>query len=177
MGNLRNILALAFLSLLLSGCHRSQKYPYAINDFKTSLQPTLIDIVNQGIVGSDKSARYVKTHCSNEQLKKLSLSEHPILRAVALSALIDRKDFDNFQLVMYDLDDTTIIDIDAGEWCVLFRTVSDDLIESSTWHSAEEKNKTIQNVITQHYYLRSAYTIVSNIKLTEEYYPYIKEMI
>lgn len=162
---------------MLFGCQESHKYPYAINDFRASLQSNLIDIVNQGIVGFDKSTRYVQTHCTNEQLKKLSLSEHPILRAVALRALTERKDVDNFELVMSHLDDTAIIAMDAGEWGVWFRTVSDDLIGSSTWRSEEEKNKTIKKVITQHNYLQSAYTIVSKIKLTEEYYPYIKKMI
>lgn len=78
---------------------------------------------------------------------------------------------------MSHLDDTAIVAIDIGEFGTDFSTISDDLISHSKWKNMEDKNKTIDKVITEHNYLKSAYTILPQIAPKPKYYPYIRKMV
>lgn len=160
--------------IILLSCKNDNKYNYAIKDFRESLQPHLDRIVSKAIVMSYDSAL---THmATDEELKQLSRSEHPILRASAFCEMLDRKSFNYFDVIMDNLDDTATVVTDAGEFGVNYQAVSDYLLEQSSWKTQEEKNKTIDKVITQHNYLQSAYFILNKIEARDKYYPYIKDM-
>jgi len=77
---------------------------------------------------------------------------------------------------MSHLDDTAIVDTDAGEFGIWTRTVSDDILAEASWETHEAKNKTIELVLTKHNYLQSAYFILLKIEPQEKYYPFIKNM-
>jgi len=161
---------------LFSSCISNNKNSYAIKDFSNSLQPYLTTIVSSGIVGYDSLTYYVRKNATDEELRKLSKCEHPILRAVAFREMLDRKTFDHFNLIMNNLDDTAMIITDQGEFGLSFTTVSDDILEHGKWKDTVAKNKTIAAIITKHNYLTSAYKILSSAQLKPDYYPYIKDM-
>ncbi|PWU04291.1 MAG: hypothetical protein C5B52_01655 [Bacteroidetes bacterium] len=113
---------------------------------------------------------------TDEELIRLSKSEHPVLRASALRVMLDRKSFNHFDVVMNHLDDTAIVAYDVGEFGVSWRMISDDLLKKYRWESSQSLNKTIELVLTKYNYLRSAYTILLEIAPQEKYYSLIKEM-
>lgn len=162
------------IALLFWSCKTENKYSYAIKDFRKSLQPYLTEIVSKGIVMYyDSSLRNMAT---DKELIQLGQSEHPVLRASAFREMLQRKSFNHFDILMNHLDDTAIVATDAGEWGIWYRAVSDDIIEEAKWKDTANKNKTIDEVITKHNYLRSAYTVLSKIQPQEKYYSYIKDM-
>lgn len=167
-------IACVVLPLLVCSCKENNKYRYAIKDFKQSIQPYLTNIVSKGVVMARDSA--LQHLATNEELINLAQSEHPVLRASAFREMLERNSFNHFEILMNHLDDTAIVATDEGEWGILHKTVSDELIEVATWKDSSDRNKTIEQVITKHNYLRSAYTILSKIKPQEKYYPFIKEM-
>jgi hypothetical protein len=77
---------------------------------------------------------------------------------------------------MNHLADTAIVATDAGEFGIWFQTVSDYILQDATWETPETKNKTVEQVLTKHNYLRSAYTILSQLEPHEKYYSYIRDM-
>jgi hypothetical protein len=162
--------------LLFLSCKYDKKYTYAIKDFRQSIQPCLTEIVSKGIVGHDTSVRFLEANATDGELKQLIGSEHPILRAVAFRTMLDRPSFNHFDLLMSHLDDTATVAMDAGEFGIWYRLISDDIIEHSVWKNITEKNKTIEEVISKHNYLRSAYTILTEIEPQDKYYNDIKKM-
>lgn len=173
MIRLKHFLLATFIVCLFS-CINDQGKPYAIKDFRKSLQPFLFKIVSEGIVRYHDSSD-IKS-IADEELIRLSKSENPILRATALREMLDRSSFNPFDIVMKHLDDTAIVATDNGEFGIKFETVSDCLIGRTSWETAQAKDKTIEAVLTKHNYLSSAYNILTNIEAQEKYYTYIKDM-
>lgn len=168
------LLLLLFVAIILYSCKTDDKYNYAIKDFDNTLKPHLTKIVSKGIVMYYDSA--LRNIASENDLKKLSFSEHPVLRASAFRERIHRNPLNNFDILMTHLDDTATIATDGGEFGIFTRKVSDDILEEANWKTVEEKNKTIDKVLTKHNYLRSAYVILREIEPQEKYYKYIKDM-
>lgn len=164
----------AVLIVLFSCCKNEHGYTYAIKDFRRSVQPFLFKIVSKGIVMSHDSSQ-IKS-ITDDELIRLGRSEHPVLRATAFREMLDRSSFNDFDLVMNHLDDTAIVATDAGEFGIWHRTVSDDILQEASWETPESKNKTIEQVLTKHNYLRSAYTILVQLDPQEKYYSFIKDM-
>jgi len=90
--------------------------------------------------------------------------------------MLDRGSFNHFDIVMNHLDDTAVVATDNGEFGIWFQTVSDYLLGRTSWKTIQAKNKTIDEVLIKHNYLRSAYTILSQIEPQEKYYSSIKDM-
>lgn len=173
MTRLKYFLLLTLVVCLFS-CKNEQRNNYAIKDFRKTLQPFLIKIVATGIVTYYDSS-LIKS-ITDDELIRLSKSENPILRATALGEMLDRSSFNHFDAVINHLDDTAIVAVDNGEFGIGFRTVSDYVIQQAFWETLQAKNKTIDEVLTKHNYLRSAYTILSQLEPQENYYSYIKDM-
>jgi hypothetical protein len=166
-------LFLTFFVLLFS-CKSEKDNTYAIKDFRKSLQPFLNKIVAKGYVTFHDSA--LISRITDDELLLLGKSENPILRATALGEMLERSSFDDFEIITNHLDDTAFVATDGGEFGIFFRTVSDYLLQYARWETAELKDKTVEKVLTQHNYLRSAYTILKQIEPHEKYYSYIKDM-
>jgi hypothetical protein len=113
---------------------------------------------------------------TDDELMQLGQSEHPVLRASAFREMLHRKSINHFNILMNHLDDTATVATDAGEFGIRYRTVSDDILQEAKWKTKEDKNKTINEVITRHNYLKAAYTILSQIEPQEKYYSFIKGM-
>lgn len=88
---------------LLVTCTRNSGNSYAIRDFSKSLQPYLRKVVEQDIVGYDSNTKFIERNATDKELEKLSRSEHPVLRAVALREMLERPGFDHFHLIMNHL--------------------------------------------------------------------------
>jgi hypothetical protein len=161
------------LAIVLFSCEQRNKYPYAIKDFRKTLQPYLTNIVTKGIVDWDSSLHNMAT---DEELSRLSKCEHPLLRAVALREMLDRKSFNHFNILMNHLDDTATVPVEGGEFGIRYRTVSDYMLQEAKWKDSAAKNKTIDEVITRHNYLQSAYKILTEVNPQEKYYSFIKNM-
>ncbi|MFL5742611.1 MAG: hypothetical protein ACJ75B_20480 [Flavisolibacter sp.] len=168
------IFLLATLIISICSCNNEQGHTYAIKDFRKSLQPHLIKIVSTGVVMYYDSA--LRNMATDEELIELSQSEHPVLRASAFREMLARKSFNHFDILMNHLDDTADVATDAGEFGIWHRRVSDDILQETSWKTEEEKNRTIEQVLTKHNYLRSAYTILKKLEPQEKYYPFIKDM-
>jgi len=167
-------LIVLLLILIICSCNKSSKYHYAIKDFPDKLQPYLTKIVEKGIVmHSDSALRLLAT---DSELERLGISEHPILRAAAFREMLNRKSFNHFDIVMKHLDDTALVFTEAGEFGIWDRTVSDDILLEAEWKTQEEKNKTVDQVLTKHNYLRTAYLALQSLEPQERYHPYIKDM-
>lgn len=163
----------ALLLALFVACHH-EPASYAIRDFREPLQSHLVDMVSRGIVMHSDSA--LREMATDKELMQLSRCEHPVLRAAALREMLDRRSSDHFDVLMNHLDDTALVVIDRGEFGLDFRMVSDDMLRRAGWKNEDARNKTIDQVLTRHNYLRSAYTILAEIDAQEKYYPYIKDM-
>ena len=122
---------------------------------------------------SDSALQHMAT---DEELERMGRSEHPILRAAAFTEMLERKSFNHFDILMAHLDDTALVFIDAGEFGIWDRTVSDYILQKAGWKTSEAKNKTIEQVLSKHNYLRSAYIVLKGIDPQEKYYPFIKDM-
>jgi hypothetical protein len=167
-------LIIFLLTIIFYSCHNRSKYPYAIKDFTEKLQPHLTKMVEKGIVmGSDSALRHMAT---DAELERLGRSEHPILRAAAFREMLERKSFNHFEIILKHLEDTALVFTDAGEFGIWDRTVSDDILQEAGWKTQEAKNKTVEQVLTKHNYLRSAYIILERLEPQEKYYPFIKDM-
>jgi hypothetical protein len=162
------------ITILFWCCNTNSKYGYSIKDFRKSLQPALVRIVSKGIAVNHDSP--LSNMATDKELIQLGQSEHPVLRASAFREMLERESFNHFDILMNHLDDTAMVATEAGEWGIWKRSVSDYLIEEAVWKNTEDKNKTIDEVITKHNYLRSAYMILERIKPQEKYYTCIKDM-
>lgn len=168
------LLLLFQFTLLFWSCSTDSKYNYAIKDFRNSLQSHLTDIVSKGIVMPyDSSLTQMAT---DRELMQLSRSEHPVLRATAFREILQRNSFNHFDILMNHLDDTAIVETDAGEFGIWTGKVSDDILQEATWKTINEKEKTIEQVLTKHNYLQSAYIILEQLEPQEKYYQCVKEM-
>ena len=170
---MRSIISIA-VTITLFACKREARHSYAIKDFRVELQPQLHRIVAEAIVQPYDSALHFMA--TDNELKRLSNSEHPILRACALKEMLERISFNYIDVLFNHLDDTATVVTDEGEFGVDYQAVSDYLLEGSRYKTQEEKNKVIDRVLTKHNYLRSAYTILTRIEPQEKYYTIIKKM-
>jgi hypothetical protein len=166
-------LVFPLLIFILFSCNRT-KQPFAIKDFPEKLQPYLTKMVKKGIVMERDSA--LQHLATDAELERLGNCEHPILRAAAYREMMERKSFNHFDIIMKHLDDTAFVFIDAGEFGIWDRTVSEDILEEATWKTKEEKIKTVDEVLSNHNYLRPAYTILKYLEPQEKYYSFIKDM-
>ncbi|HZE84694.1 MAG TPA: hypothetical protein VE035_10305 [Puia sp.] len=172
-------LSLSILSFFITflSCTPGIQHRYAIRDFRDSLRPALTEIVSKGALVSDTTENFIGRYATDEELTHLSLSEHPVLRALALGEMLTRKKFNALDVLLLHLDDTAIVGTDGGEWGIIYKTVSDHLIDIGKWENEAEKKRTIDKVIKEHNYLKSAYTILTEIEPNPEYYPHIKVML
>ena len=168
------ILVFVLFAFVFCACKTDKKSSYAIRDFRASLQPSLTKIVSSGIVWNYDSS--IRTMATDTELVQLGQSELPLLRASAIREMLNRKSFKHFDVVTQHLDDTALIFVDGGEFGVRERTVSDDILQQTTWETQEEKDKTIEVVLTKHNYLKSAYQVLEEIEPREKYYAIIKDM-
>jgi len=167
---------LIYVSFLLASCKNDFKSSFAIRDFSKSLQPYLTGIVSNGVVGFDTLTKFVENYASDEELKKLSKCEHPVLRAVAFRTMLERPTFNHFDVIMGNLDDTAVVARDAGEWGIRYVKISDDILQHGRWKDTTSKNKTIETIILNHRYLSSAYYKILTVEPKDSYYSSIKEM-
>lgn len=167
-------LLLPVLIVCIFSCKSEQSKFYAIKDFRKSLQPSLFTIVSKGIVISEDSTQI--KGITDDELTRLGMSENPVLRATAFREILNRSSFNYFEMVRNHLDDTAIVPIDGGEFGISFQRVSDFILQEATWETRQEKNKIIEQVLTKHNYLRSAYTILARIEPQAKYYIYIRDM-
>jgi hypothetical protein len=151
---------LLLIALIVFGwcCRPHRDEHYAIRDFRSSLQPFLVKIVEKGMIVHEDSA--LVKFATDKELLQLTESEHPLLRAAAFRTILKRKSFDYFNVLMNHLDDTSLIETDHGEFGVWNRKVSDDILQEAEWTTEAEKSCTVEEVLTKHNYLRSAYNIL-----------------
>lgn len=163
------------LVIVCWSCNKSNKYPYAIKDFRKDLRPFLIKTVESGIADYpyDNDLRRIAT---DEELVKLGRSEHPLLRAAAFRQMLQRKSFNHFDIIMEHLDDTATVPVFEGEFGIWYRTVSDYILQEAGWKTKEMLDKTVEEVLTKHNYLRSAYLILNKIAPQEKFYSFVKDM-
>ncbi len=173
---MKEIATSIILFLFFLSCTNEPVNRYSPGSFTNELRPHLEKIVAKGVAGYDSSIIYLKDHTTDAELSKISRSEHPVLRMVALRIMQQRDSPDKFGFIMSHLDDDATIAIDEGEFGVNFRKIADVLLWDAEWKSIEERNKTAEKVILKHNDLHAAYAILDKLDAKEKYYPSIKEM-
>jgi hypothetical protein len=163
-------------AMCFAGCFRSERATYAIRDFDPALQPYLVAAVSSGIVGYDSASLFIREHATTEELSRLAHSEHPLLRALALWALVERPSVDHFSVIMGHLSDTAMVLEDRGEFGADEIRVSDFLLLRAKWHSLAARDSTEAEVLLHHNYLRGAYTALQDTTLFRRFYPEIRVM-
>lgn len=176
-------LLFVFAIIGILACSKSDpKYPYAIKDFSKKLQPHLHKIVANGLIGVDyNSEMFVENNSNESELRQMSFCEHPLLRAIALRALLKRDTLNQNEVILAHLTDSAFIVIDVSNWRASFTginfiSVADDMINHSVWKSFADREKIIDRIITKHNNLTAAYKISDRINPKEKYYASIKEM-
>lgn len=157
-------------------CKPGIRAPFAVRDFRATLQPYLRAVITQGYLGYGDVTAFIRKNATTAELRQMTQSEHPLLRGMALRELLDRPEVDHFDLIMHHLEDTALISVDMGEWGLRYRMVSDDLIHNAKWKTEADRKKTADAIVTQHDYLESAYSALSMIDTAARYYPHIKAM-
>ena len=178
-----------FILLLISGCcliscsnvtnqHR-EPYPYTLKDFSPHLRQDLQKIITGGSFNFDTWAigDSIQGYASDGELLKMTKCEHPLIRAFALTATLERPAIDHYNVLMHHLDDTARI---AWYGQCSWREseyVSDYFLRLfDKWKTIEQKQKTIHEVLTKHSYLGCAYTILDRVKADPRYYDVIRKM-
>ncbi len=164
-------------AIFLCSCSQRNTPPYAIRDFDPLLQPYLTKAVGTAVVGFDTATLYIENHATDDQITRLSQAESPMLRAIALREMIRRPGFNHFNVIMSHLDDTAMIAWGAGEWGIMFHTVSDDMISNGLWKTKADHDRTADEIIRKHDYLAEAYSALNFMPLKPDYYPHLKIMI
>lgn len=168
--------ALACL-IALSSCTKLETYPYSIKDFDKQVQPFLRSIVQDGILYHENSGdESFEKKMTIKELKKLSKSEHPILRALALRVLVKRTDWDPTEWIKDCLSDTAVVVTDNGEFGINYEWVADIMLWNTSYPSTQKRAEMMDFVIKNHNNLRHAYPILTWVELKPEYYPIIKRM-
>jgi len=181
------LLPLFIFVAAITACKTEHENKVAIRDFRKSLQPYLAELASKGCVYSSNATQYIKVNASLEELKQLSQSENPIFRAFAFRAMLERPGIDHFQLIMTNLDDSAIVATDDAvgreggasrdQLQIEFSRVSEYLLTHGKWKDSNARLETINEVILNHNYLRSAYEKLLEIPAEEKYYPYIRKML
>jgi hypothetical protein len=122
-------------AVCLLSCQPKDRLSYAIRDFDPTLQPYLTAAVSTGLIGYDSASRFIREHTSTEDLRRLTHSEHPLLRTLALWALVERPSVDHFAVIMGNLSDTAVVLEDRGEFGDRQIRVSDFLLQHAKWRS------------------------------------------
>lgn len=174
MGKALTSILLCFI--ILSCKKNDSKYPYAIKDFPKSLRPYLETIVERGYVAYAPAENYIKKRSTDNELTKLCYSEHPLLRGVALEILLYKEYIDQDSLLILHLDDTATISVEQGEFGIHYIKVADNMLDNACWKTFAERDKIIDEVLTKHNNLKSAYGILARIDPKEKHYQLIKEM-
>src|SRR5688500_706308 len=141
---MRFITSIYFAVMILMfffSCKSENRYQYAIRDFRKPIQGPLISIVSKGVVMYfDSTISYSTT---DKELVKLSQSENPSLRGMAVQEMLERRSFNHYEVIMNHLDDTAMVATEAGEFGIYNMSVSDFVLAYGKWKSMEAKNKTI----------------------------------
>lgn len=158
-------------------CTNNEKKQYAIKDFDEKLQPALNKIIASGALNIDYASQlYVEKNIDKASLKKLSRSEHPILRALALCTILKDSTLKQPDYIFQCMSDTAMIFYDYGEFGIQYNTVSDyTLWEYLIKHRQMEDTLTCEAIL-KHNYLQFSYNNLFKIKTEEKYYASIKEM-
>jgi hypothetical protein len=171
---IRNRCIFFSLLILVFSCGRHPKYSYAIKDFRSAIQPQLMQLVSVGVV--HEFGNRLDGNLTNKELLQLTQSEHPVLRAAAFEAICNRNLPNAYELMMDHLDDTAIVSSGHGEFGISFEYVSDNIIQNFIWKTQEDHRKTVDAVLTKHNYLESPYQILFLIGPEEKYHRIIYDM-
>jgi hypothetical protein len=168
---------IVFLLLAFAACKSKQKNTYAIRDFRESVQVDLIKAATSGITHKFGEGVTFQNEVRDDELLKLLKSEHAKLRALAFEEIVSRGTEDYLSLLKKQLNDTGFLIIDEGEWGYKYTNVADHILGEMKWRTEAEKQEMINEVVLKHGYLESAYKILPDISLKEEYYNAIKGMV
>ncbi len=169
------ILIFFYLTVVIS-CRKNSKNSYSISDFNTSHRKYLQRMVTQAIFDYDTTYKYIEKNLTPTELKKLSKSEHPILRLAALEIIKDKNKGDHYALINDFLDDTAIVIVDEGEFGQNLRKIADVIFNRSEWRSSEQIKKTREKIILKHNNLSEAYENLKKIPAEERFYQSVREM-
>jgi hypothetical protein len=170
------ILILAAITLSCNYGYKT-KYPYTVKDYSNNLQPYLLKALTLGLPGYDSAVHFLNEQSSVEELKKLALCEHPVLRMLALRVLMWRKEIDHYPIIMSHLDDSAMVATDEGEFGMGMKTVTDFMLQHAHWASKEKRNEAADFILMHHNNFSSAYIILRRLPLNEKYYAIVKEMV
>lgn len=165
------------IPLVFLSCKQESKGSwYSVKDFRSSLQPSLRQAIDRGLVTSFDPA--ILATITDSELARLANAEHPILRVIAVKEQIERSGYLNLDLLTDHLDDTAWIAIDEGEFGLGFRMLADHLLGRESFHFKQEgdQEKLHDLLLANHDNLSHTYYILTGIKPEKKYYETIRKM-
>lgn len=179
-------LTIALISSLTNAANCQTKYRYSFNDFKPEAKIYLEKLVQSGGTCSDAgniALNYLTDSVAIDDLKRMTLAEHPLLRAAAFFALCFKyHDADSTlehvpatqaqywrndstarrnsglidSILLNHLDDSAIISFCRGEWGTTYSYVSDYYLFISKGRTTILKTHLEEAIITNHTYLANS---------------------
>jgi hypothetical protein len=174
---MRLFICIATLLIFYSCNSNKTKYPYSLKEFKPALRFNLEKLINRPYIDyvDEEVHNYLSNHTSEQELKKLLHSEHPILRAISFKYLSEIDHINVGEVLLSHLDDTAAIFI-YDENPI---TVSDYCINKS-WNKTNLPKKILYDIVLKkHSYLSHALSFLEydmDDAQREQYYSQFKKI-
>lgn len=171
-------LSVFILFCLLISCKKESRSQ--ISDFREELSPYLHKLSKEkAIPVSDTLSRsMLSKKATKEELIKLMNFEKPLLRVIAYREIVDRGEYEYFDLLLNHLNDRDKVTWWYYEDAAGHFMVSDLMImkaQTKNGLSSIQKKVLIEKVLLEHPYLETSKQMIQNIDPDEKYYKLIRE--
>lgn len=176
---MKTVLQILILSFFISSC-KEEKYKYEISEFRKELQPSLKSLLKEkSLPSKDTIARnFIEENATKEELIKLMDSKNPLLRIIAYSTIVNKKESEYFDLLLGHLSDTARVEWWVHEDVLDYTQVSDLMIRKAHYQnglSPIQKKDLVENVLLEHPYLDISTWMIQDMEPNEKYYSLIKQ--
>jgi hypothetical protein len=170
----RNLTLLGLLLIFFASCGSRERFNVHVSDFEGAQQVVLKRILTDGF--ADALNKQDDSLFTDQDLLRLTNSESPLLRAVALDELKRRQGTGFGKIGINHLDDTAFVLHDHGEFGLGFETVTDVALELSKWPDSLSRLELLKRLLEQPYKHRSVYIALRNLDSISSFYPVIRQM-
>ncbi|MDY0089768.1 MAG: hypothetical protein RBR78_05335 [Flavobacteriaceae bacterium] len=182
---MKKLLKLFFFILFLAfSCKNEDKISnynqYEISDFRKELIPHLESLAKEkSLPSKDKVARkYIQENTTKDELIKLLRVNNPLLRTIAYITIVNRQEYEYFDLLVNHLDDMETFTCWMADDYATECTVSGLMIQKAHGKnglSPIQKKYLVEKVLFEHPYLNVSDKMIHDIEPEEKYYNLIRE--
>lgn len=172
------IFLLFLASFFFFSCQK-EKFNQDVDDFRSELRPALKSLLGDNYLPSrDTVARsFLTEHATIQDLEQLMDCKYPMLRIIAYQTIVDRQEYEYFNLLLNHLSDTARVKFWFDEDILNNSQISSLMIMKANEDnglSPIQKKQLIRTVLLQHPYLDISNSMIRDIEPDEEFYELIK---